>query len=429
VFELAVACAALIGRALLQAADAALLAVGEAETRAMAAAPSSPISARLLADLKAHPEPTAAALRGISHVLLALAALASGRFAFALFSEAGAAQLPAGALAVATALVVGLLALVVDLAPRSLASARPMLWGQALAWPAWIVCRPLRAPLLLLLRLFDAALLRRGATARYTPPPPPLEQIERILSDEARAGGPAPPAEMVHGLFNFAERTAKEVMVPRTQVVGVPLGATPAQVIALLAEEGHTRMPVYDGSLDQIRGVLHTKDVIPLLAEPNLIVLQDLLRPPLFVPWTLRVGLVLREMQQKRSHLALVVDEFGGLAGIVSIEDILREIVGDLPDEHQEPEPALRLGADGIALLSAETRIEEINRAFDVELPADSGFETLAGLLNSCAGAIPQAGDRFFVNGLELTVAQRDDRRVRMVRVSRAPRSEPPPPA
>jgi putative hemolysin len=429
VFELAVACAALIGRALLQAADAALLAVGEAETRAMAAAPSSPISARLLADLKAHPEPTAAALRGTSHVLLALAALASGRFAFALFSEAGAAQLPAGVLAVATALVVGLLALVVDLAPRSLASARPMLWGRALAWPAWIICRPLRAPLLLLLRLFDAALLRRGATARYTPPPPPMEQIERILSDEARAGGPAPPAEMVHGLFNFAERTAKEVMVPRTQVVGVPLGATPAQVIALLAEEGHTRMPVYDGSLDQIRGVLHTKDVIPLLAEPNLIVLQDLLRPPLFVPWTLRVGLVLREMQQKRSHLALVVDEFGGLAGIVSIEDILREIVGDLPDEHQEPEPALRLGADGTALLSAETRIEEINRAFDVELPADSGFETLAGLLNSCAGAIPQAGDRFFVNGLELTVAQRDDRRVRVVRVSRAPRSEPPPPA
>jgi CBS domain containing-hemolysin-like protein len=234
---------------------------------------------------------------------------------------------------------------------------------------------------------------------------------------------------MVHGLFNFAERTAKEVMVPRTQVVGVPLGATPAQVIALLAEEGHTRMPVYDGSLDQIRGVLHTKDVIPLLAEPNLIVLQDLLRPPLFVPWTLRVGQVLREMQQKRSHLALVVDEFGGLAGIVSIEDILSEIVGDLPDEHQEPEPTLRLGADGTALLSAETRIEEINRAFDVELPADSGFETLAGLLNSCAGAIPQAGDRFFVNGLELTVAQRDDRRVRMVQVSRAPRSEPPPPA
>ena len=113
----------------------------------------------------------------------------------------------------------------------------------------------------------------------------------------------------------------------------------------------------------------------------------------------------------------------------VSIEDILSEIVGDLPDEHQKPEPALRLGADGTALLSAETRIEEINRAFDVELPADSGFETLAGLLNSCAGAIPQAGDRFFVNGLELTVAQRDDRRVRMVQVSRAPRSEPPPPA
>jgi CBS domain containing-hemolysin-like protein len=280
-----------------------------------------------------------------------------------------------------------------------------------------------------MLRLFDALLLRQGATARYTPPPPPLDQIERILTDEARSGGPGvPPAEMVHGLFAFAERTAKEVMVPRTRVVGVPLDAKPADIIALLAEEGHTRMPVYEGSLDSIRGVLHTKDVIPLVAQPNLIVLQDLLRPPLFVPWNLPVGRVLREMQQKRSHLALVVDEFGGLSGIVSIEDILEQIVGDLPEEHEEPTPALHLGPDGTALLAAETRIEEVNAAFDVQLPVDGGFETLAGLLNFCAGAIPHQGDRFFVGGLELTVAQRDERRVRTVRIGRAPRSEPPAP-
>lgn len=425
---LALAGLALAARALLQGAEAAILAAGEEDVRQAAQGAPPGGGARRLLDLKTHPEPTTAALRLGSHALLASAAVAVVRWAEA-WPWAGFARDDVGALlrAAAVALLVGAVALALDVAPRSLAGARPLRWGVALAWPTYLLCRPLRAPLGLLLRLFEAALLRRGATARYTPPPPPLEQIERILSEGARAGRSAPPAEMVHGLFAFAARTAKEVMVPRTQVVAVPLDATPAEVIALLAEEGHTRMPVYEGSLDQIRGVLHSKDLIPLLAQPNLIVLQDLLRPPLFVPWTLPVGKVLREMQQRRSHLALVVDEFGGLAGIVSIEDVLSQIVGDLPEEHEEPDPALRLGPDGTALLSAETRIDEINRAFDVDLPLDGGFETLGGLLNACAGAIPQAGDRFFVGGLELTVAQGDERRVRMVRVGRAARTEPPP--
>jgi CBS domain containing-hemolysin-like protein len=278
----------------------------------------------------------------------------------------------------------------------------------------------------LMLRLFDALLLRQGATARYTPPPPPLEEIEKILSGEGRGGEKrAPSAELVHGLFNFAGRTAKEVMVPRTRVVGVPVEATPQQVIDLLSEEGHTRMPVYDGDLDRIRGVLHTKDVIPLLANPELIVLQDLLRPALWVPWTKRVDEILREMQLKRSHLALVADEYGGFAGIVSLEDILEEIVGEIRDEHDTEVAVPPLGADGTALLRGEARIDEVNQVLGAQLPRDGDFETLAGLLNSCAGAIPQSGDRFYVGGLELTVAQRDDRRVRLVRVARA-LSQPP---
>jgi len=215
-------------------------------------------------------------------------------------------------------------------------------------------------------------------------------------------------------------------MVPRTRVVGVPIEATPQQVIDLLSEEGHTRMPVFDGDLDHVVGVLHTKDVIPLLAHPALVVLQDLLRAPLFVPWNMPVGALLKEMQQRRSHLALVVDEFGGFAGVISIEDIIEEIVGDLPDEHALPEKQLALGPDGSALFPAETRVDELNRALEAALP-DGDFETLAGLLNSCAGAIPQQGDRFFVGGLELTVAQRDARRVKQVRVRRA-QSNPPAP-
>jgi CBS domain containing-hemolysin-like protein len=185
---------------------------------------------------------------------------------------------------------------------------------------------------------------------------------------------------------------------------------------------------VYEGDLDQIRGVLHAKDVIPLLAHPELIVLQDLLRPALFVPWTKPVGDLLREMQQKRSLIALVVDEYGGFSGIVTLEDILEEIVGDIRDEH-DAEPRPQFGPDGTALVRAEMRLSELNEALGAQLPDGGDFETLGGLLNSAAGAIPQTGDHFFIGGLELTVSQRDDRRVRLVRIARPKTAPPPPPS
>ena len=411
---------------MLQAADAAILAVGEDEVRAQADV--HPSRVRWLLRMKKEPEPTAAALRGASSSLLAFAAVAAAIVVGDALVRAGVHSHSRGALQLLAGLLAGALALALDLAPRSLASANPLNWGLSLAGPALLVCITLGIPVRLLLKLFDALLVRQGATARYTPPPPPLQEIEKILSEEARGGAPgAPSPELVHGLFNFAERTAKEVMVPRTRVVGVPLDSTARQVIDLLAEEGHTRMPVYDGDLDKIRGVLHAKDVIPLLAHPELIVLQDLVRPALFVPWTKPVGELLREMQQKRSLLAMVVDEYGGFEGIVSLEDILEEIVGEIHDEHDAENAAPVFGADGTALVRAETRVEELNRSLSAQLP-DGEFETLGGLLNSCAGAIPQAGDRFYVGGLELTVVQRDDRRVRMVRISRAKGSQPPPP-
>jgi putative hemolysin len=426
-YELLAAATALIGRAVLQAADAALLALGNDEAKAAEHQPGAARRVEWVLALKREPEPTAAALRAASSGLLAFAAVefallvdavsVSGPGAFHLASQVPL-QLLAALLAVAGALVL-------DLAPRSLAAASPLDWALALAFPAWITCTVLGPPVRLLLKAFSPLLLRRGAVARYTPPPPPLEQIERILTEEARTHGSAPPIEMVHGLFSFAERTAKEVMVPRTQVVGVPIEATPQQVIDLLAEEGHTRMPVFDGDLDHVKGVLHAKDVIPLLANPSLIVLHDLLRAPLFVPWNMPIGTLLKEMQAKRSHLGLVVDEFGGFEGVISLEDILAEIVGDLPEEHEAPSQKLRLGPDGSVLLPAETRVDDLNQALGAQLP-DGDFETLAGLLNSCAGAIPQLGDQFFVGGLELTVATRDERRVKQVRVRRA-QSAPPP--
>ncbi|MFL5432116.1 MAG: hemolysin family protein [Myxococcales bacterium] len=428
--ELVAAGAALIGRALLQGEDAAVLAVSEQDLRDAATEPHLATSARRVLELKSDPEATAAALRAAGSALLAFAAVACAIWVNGVLTRAGIARasMSSASLQLLAGIFAGVVALVLDLAPRSLAAARPLRWSLALSSPAWFLCKTLKWPLQLLLRVFDTLLLGSGATARYTPPPPPLEQIERILTGEGRAGEKAPPPELVHGLFEFAEKTAKEVMVPRTNVVGVPVGSTVDDVLALLAEEGHTRMPVFEDDLDHIKGVLHTKDVIPLLANPELIVLQDLIRPAVWVPWTKRVDEILREMQQKRSHIVMVADEYGGLSGIVTLEDVLELVVGELGEERRPVElPVPPLGPDGTTLVRAETRIEEVNEALGAELPRDGGFETLAGLLNSCAGAIPQTGDRFYVGGLELTVLQRDDRRVRLVRISKATATQPPP--
>src|SRR5438094_5042492 len=185
--ELLAAGAALAGRALLQAADAAVTAVGEDEVRA--AKPENPRRAAWLLALKRQPEPTAAALRGASSSLLAFAAVACAIVVGDVLFRAGVHSSSRSSLQLVAGLLAGAVALVIDLAPRSLASARPLSWSLALAAPAWSVCRLLRLPVRLLLKLFDALLLRRGATARYTPPPPPLPEIEKILSDEARGGG------------------------------------------------------------------------------------------------------------------------------------------------------------------------------------------------------------------------------------------------
>jgi CBS domain containing-hemolysin-like protein len=423
--ELLAASAALAGRALLQAADAALLAVGEDDVRAHAA--QYPRRVRWLLELKAHPEPTAASLRAASSSLLAFAAVGCAIAVGDVLVRAGWPPTSRGTLQLVAGVLAGIIALALDLAPRSLAAVDPVAWGLALSGPVWLVCRVLGRPVRVLLRFFDGLLLRRGATARYTPPPPPLQELEKLLSEEARSRAPgSPAAELVHGLFTFAERTAKEIMVPRTRVVGVPLEADPQQVIDLLAEEGHTRMPVFEGDLDHIRGVLHAKDVIPLLAHPELIVLQDLLRPALFVPWNKPVGDLLREMQQKRSLIALIVDEYGGFSGIVTLEDILEEIIGEIRDEHDVELALPQLGPDGTAIVRAETRIEDLNRELGAALPGGD-FETVSGLLNSAAGAIPQTGDCFFIAGLEFTVLQRDDRHVRLVRVGRPAKTAPPP--
>jgi CBS domain containing-hemolysin-like protein len=216
-------------------------------------------------------------------------------------------------------------------------------------------------------------------------------------------------------------------MVPRTEIVAVDLDTPVPEILRLLAEEGHSRMPAYRGSLDQIAGVLHARDLVPLLMHPELIVLRDLLRPAHFVPWSKPVEQLLREMQRKKLHMAFVVDEHGGIMGICTLEDVLEQIVGAIGDEFEQLEEAevtpVEAHADGSFTVQGQATVAEFNEAARADLPEDEGFETVAGFLNSLAGAIPAKGDRLAWGGWVFTVADANPRRVTKVRAAREKRA------
>jgi CBS domain containing-hemolysin-like protein len=263
-----------------------------------------------------------------------------------------------------------------------------------------------------------------GGQARFTLPRPPLAEMERALAEYARSHGQgASTSELIHAVFEFREKVARDVMVPRAAVQAMDIETPVPEIIRRLAEEGHSRLPVYQGHLDQIIGVLHARDLVPMLAHPDLIVLRDLLRPAHFVPWSKPVEHLLREMQRKRLHLALVVDEFGGVMGLCTIEDVLEEIVGDIHDEFEEEDTgrAVEPHADGSFTVLGTTSIGEFNTATSAGVPEGGNVETVAGFLNSLAGAIPARGDRFFWHGWIFTVSEADPRRVTRIRAVRAP--------
>jgi len=406
---LALVCA----RAVSAGVEAALVAVGLPRAQALAAKPEAGPGARALARLYEAPEVTAFSLRAAVTVATVLAGFLSG---------AGGALLAPGApwmAGVGAALLTALVSIVLAAGARGLGSAHGEAWARTLAPPVLLFSR-LLGPAASAIRALGAG------RARFTLPRPPLEEMERALAEWARGqGGPAAESttELIHNVFEFREKVARDVMVPRTEVVAVEIETPVPEIIRLLAEEGHSRMPVFRDNLDRIEGVLHARDLVPLLAHPELIVLRDILRPAHFVPWSKPVDQLLREMQRKRLHMAFVVDEHGGVMGLCTIEDVLEEIVGDIQDEFDEVGKVVDAHPDGTFTVQGQASVAEFNQAASADVPEDQGYETMAGFLNAVAGAIPSKGDRFFWRGWVFTVADADPRRVTKVRAARVKRA------
>jgi magnesium and cobalt exporter, CNNM family len=227
--------------------------------------------------------------------------------------------------------------------------------------------------------------------------------------------------EMIASVIELGEQPVREVMVPRIDIIATPAGSKVRDVLDRIIESGHSRVPIFDGSIDNITGVVYAKDLLRHLREGS----QDapvlpLAREASYVPETKKVDELLHEMQTNRVHLAIVVDEYGGTAGLITIEDLIEEIVGEIQDEYDVEEAMIEEVNDHEALFDARVSIRDVNDTLDLDI-ADEDFDTLGGLLYHELGKVPNVGDEVRIDGAVVTVLSTTGRRVRKVRVTKVP--------
>jgi len=227
--------------------------------------------------------------------------------------------------------------------------------------------------------------------------------------------------ELIESMVEFNDTRAGEIMTPRTEICGIPIESTVKAARDLIIEEKYSRLPVYRDSIDNIDGVIYVRDLLQAWAEGKEdMPIKDMLRDAYFIPETKSAADLLKSMQVNHVQLAIVIDEYGGVAGIVTVEDILEEIVGEIEDEDTEDEEIIEIieGEDGYWDVLGSTEIDKIERLFDIEID-DDDFTTIAGLVTSEAGYIPKVGEILNLNGLEVEIRQADDKKIGMLRIRR----------
>jgi len=222
---------------------------------------------------------------------------------------------------------------------------------------------------------------------------------------------------MVFGALHLRETKAHSVMVPRTEISSAPLDSSLGEVIKLVNQCGHTRIPIHKESIDKIVGILHAKDLLKLWGkERNTKLPFDILRPPFFVPETQSINEVLKSLKEKKTHLAIVTDEYGGTSGIITIEDIIEEIVGEILDEHDTEVPLLSRINENTFLVDAKLEIEKLEDALGIELPKGD-YESVGGFIINLLGRLPEVGEKIRYEGLIMTIQQADLRKVEKILV------------
>jgi putative hemolysin len=262
-----------------------------------------------------------------------------------------------------------------------------------------------------------SGLLTRFLRGEEQPPLISEDEIRSIIEFGEDEGVVAEDKRrMLHGIFDLSQIRVRDVMVPRTEVVGLSVDTGFKDVVKLTAQARHSRFPVYDGDLDNVVGVIHSKDVLSYLEKPEHFSLRGLARPPYFVPEAKPIETLMQAFRRKHLHLAVVVDEYGGVEGICTLEDIVEEIVGEIQDEYDEEDILVRPLGPNRYIVDGSAAIRYINRRFELSL-SEEHVNTLAGFLLNSLGSIPEVGAHCEVDSVLFTVREVEDRRIEQIEV------------
>jgi magnesium and cobalt exporter, CNNM family len=347
---------------------------------------------------------------------------------------AGAGVSPGTADGLALLIVTVLLALFTivfaELVPKTLALANAERFAIALSLPIEFLARAFGPVIAVLTGITNAVTRLFGAKvsneAQIT-----AEELRLIVERGGEQGVlEAEEEQMINAVIELGTRRVHEVMVPRTSMVALSAESTIETAIDEIVAEGHSRIPVYEDSVDEIIGIVYAKDLLPFVksGSPEPPPIRTLLRTPVFVPESMTVDDLLHELQRRKVHIAIVLDEYGGTAGLVTIEDLLEEIVGEIQDEYDVEEPMIERLSDDQARVDGRASVDDLAELFETQVPLEDEdeYDTVGGLIYHRIGGVPKPGDEVAVDGLRLTVESTDGRRVSKVLVVRSRPDESP---
>ena len=242
------------------------------------------------------------------------------------------------------------------------------------------------------------------------------KEIQQIIDEgEQRGLISEDEGEMIQGIFSFRDTIAREIMVPRTDTVYADAEASISDIIKLIIQSGHSRIPIFQDNIDNLVGTLHAKDLLPFWGTDSMAI-REIVRPPYFIPETKKISEVLKDLRDNKSHMAIVIDEYGGTAGILTLEDIIEEIIGEIMDEYDAEQKLIVEHEDGSISVNARLDVEKLEDFLEVEFP-EGDFESVGGFIISLLGKVPEANEKVVYDHLEIEIEAATSRKIDRVRI------------
>ncbi len=306
-----------------------------------------------------------------------------------------------------------------ELAPKTFAIQQPVRTSLFIALPLRLFYLIFR-PFIWMLNGFANAILKLfGIQTTHSNEANHSSEELQYLLDKGKESGvlDSTEHELIKNVFDFNGRVAKNIMVPRTKISGVEVHSNKDELLNRIIKEGYSRMPVYNDTMDKIVGIVQAKDILPLLVNQTDFNLKDIIREPYFIPESKKINDLMAELQLKRIQIAIVMDEFGGTAGMVTLEDIVEELVGEIQDEYDEEIPIVERINSTEFIINALASIYDVNEQLPHDLPEDGDFDTVSGWLGEIFGKIPEVGEHKEANGYNITVLKKAGQNIESVKL------------